>query len=58
VSWSALWAAVFFAAFAAFTWVSLMIAVRGIDEIRELIARLETGAPTPDEADRRRGDPH
>lgn len=52
--WSALWTVVFFAAFAAFTWVSAMIAVRGIGEIRDLVARLETGIPTPD-SDGRRG---
>jgi hypothetical protein len=54
VIWSALWTVVFFAAFAAFTWVSAMIAVRGIGEIRDLVARLETGIPTPD-SDGRRG---
>ena len=43
MSWSLLWTVVFFSAFGAFTWVSGLIAVRGIDEIRDLVARLETG---------------
>jgi hypothetical protein len=54
LSWSLLWTVVFFTAFGAFTWVSLLIAVRGIDEIRDLIARLETGG---DRTDRRDGKP-
>jgi hypothetical protein len=58
VSWSVLWTVVFFAAFAAFTWVSLLIAVRGIHEIRELIVHLETGFLAPDDSERRRDDAH
>lgn len=41
MSWGALWLAVFVAAFAAFGLISLVIAVRGVAEIRRLFADLE-----------------
>jgi len=47
VSWGLLWTVVFFSAFLAFTWVSLLIAVRGIGEIRDLVSRLEKGDGGP-----------
>lgn len=37
------WAIVFFGAFAAFTVISALIAVKGVGEIRELFDHLESG---------------
>jgi hypothetical protein len=42
---------VFVSAFGAFTWVSALIAVRGIGEIRGLIARLDRGEDRSDRKD-------
>lgn len=41
MSWSVIWLMVFVAAFAAFGLISLLIAVRGVAEIRKLFADLE-----------------
>jgi len=41
VSWALVWLVAFAVAFGAFTLISLVIAVRGVDEIRELFAALE-----------------
>jgi hypothetical protein len=41
VTWSAFWLASFAVAFLAFCLISLLIAVRGVGEIRELFAALE-----------------
>jgi hypothetical protein len=41
MSWSAFWLASFVVAFLAFSLISLLIAVRGVAEIRELFAALE-----------------
>jgi hypothetical protein len=41
MSWSAFWLGAFVAAFSAFAVISLVIAVRGLSEIRELFAALE-----------------
>lgn len=48
MSWAALWLVAFVVAFLAFSLISLLIAVRGVAEIRELFAALE------DESRRRR----
>lgn len=40
MSWQDFWAFVFFAAFGGFALVSLLIAVKGVAEIRELLAML------------------
>lgn len=40
MSWGVLWLVVFVAAFAAFGLISLVIAVRGVAEIRKLFADL------------------
>jgi hypothetical protein len=42
VSWETLWRAVFYAAFAAFVVISLLIAVFGLAEIRETFASWRT----------------
>ena len=44
MSWESLWLVVFVAAFAGFTLISLLIAVKGVAEIRELFAALEVDA--------------
>lgn len=41
MSWALLWLATFVVAFLAFSLVSLVIAVRGVGEIRELFSALE-----------------
>jgi hypothetical protein len=41
VSWALLWLATFVGAFLAFGLISLVIAVRGVGEIRELFSALE-----------------
>lgn len=41
MSWALLWLAAFAVAFLSFVLISLVIAVRGIAEIRELFAALE-----------------
>jgi hypothetical protein len=41
MSWAHFWLAVFVVAFGAFGLISLVIAVRGVAEIRELFAALE-----------------
>lgn len=41
MSWSGFWLLIFVAAFAAFALISLLIAVRGVGEIRELFRALE-----------------
>ena len=41
MSWALLWLATFVAAFGAFSVISLVIAVRGVGEIRELFSALE-----------------
>ena len=41
MSWAGFWLVSFVVAFAAFSLVSLLIAVRGVAEIRELFAALE-----------------
>jgi hypothetical protein len=41
VSWELVWLAAFVVAFSSFTLISLVIAVRGVAEIRELFAALE-----------------
>jgi hypothetical protein len=41
MSWESLWLVVFVAAFAGFTLISILIAVNGVAEIRELFAVLE-----------------
>jgi hypothetical protein len=41
MSWAVFWLATFVVAFVAFTLISLVIAVRGVAEIRELFAALE-----------------
>jgi hypothetical protein len=41
VSWALFWLVVFVAALASFTLISLVIAVRGVAEIRELFATLD-----------------
>ena len=41
MSWSGFWLLTFVAAFAAFALISLLIAVRGVGEIRELFRALE-----------------
>jgi hypothetical protein len=41
VSWGIVWLAAFVVAFGGFTLISLVIAVRGVAEIRELFAALE-----------------
>jgi hypothetical protein len=41
MSWALIWLAVFVVAFGAFTLISLLIAARGVAEIRELFAALE-----------------
>jgi hypothetical protein len=41
MSWALLWMVAFAVALASFTLISLVIAVRGIGEIRELFAALE-----------------
>lgn len=41
MSWSFFWLATFVVAFGAFGLISLVIAVRGVGEIRELFAALE-----------------
>ena len=41
MSWAFFWLAAFVAAFGAFTLISLVIAVRGVAEIRELFSSLE-----------------
>jgi hypothetical protein len=41
VSWGIVWLAAFVVAFSGFTLISLVIAVRGVGEIRELFAALE-----------------
>jgi hypothetical protein len=41
MSWALFWLAAFVVAFGAFTLISLVIAIRGVDEIRELFSALE-----------------
>lgn len=41
MSWAIFWLITFVAAFSAFTLISLVIAVRGVAEIRELFTALE-----------------
>ena len=41
MSWGLVWLAAFVVAFFSFTLISLVIAVRGVAEIRELFAALE-----------------
>lgn len=41
MSWNVVWLSVFVAALAAFGLISLVIAVRGVAEIRQLFAELE-----------------
>ena len=41
MSWALLWLVAFAVAFASFVLISLAIAVRGVEEIRELFAALE-----------------
>lgn len=41
MSWMALWTLVFFVTLATFAVISALIAVKGVDEIRELFAELE-----------------
>jgi hypothetical protein len=41
MSWAHFWLVAFVAAFGGFTLISLVIAVRGVAEIRELFAALE-----------------
>ncbi|HEX9186842.1 MAG TPA: hypothetical protein VGB87_07215 [Vicinamibacteria bacterium] len=41
MTWSAFWLASFVVAFLAFSLISLLVAVRGVAEIRELFAALE-----------------
>jgi hypothetical protein len=41
MSWALLWLATFVVAFGAFSVISLVIAVRGVGEIRELFSALE-----------------
>jgi hypothetical protein len=41
MSWALFWLAAFVAAFGAFSLISLLIAVRGVAEIRELFSALE-----------------
>jgi hypothetical protein len=41
MSWNAVWLAVFVLAFGAFSLISLLIAVRGVAEIRELFTALD-----------------
>ena len=41
MSWAAFWLAAFVVAFGAFGFISLLIAVRGVAEIRELFTALE-----------------
>ena len=41
MSWALLWLATFVAAFLAFSLISLVIAVRGVGEIRKLFSALE-----------------
>ena len=41
MSWALFWLVTFVAAFTGFTLISLVIAVRGVGEIRELFAALE-----------------
>jgi hypothetical protein len=41
MSWALVWLLAFAVAFGAFTLISLVIAVRGVDEIRELFSALE-----------------
>ena len=41
MSWALLWLATFVVAFLAFSLISLVIAVRGVGEIRELFSALE-----------------
>lgn len=41
MSWALLWLATFVVAFLAFSLISLVIAVRGVAEIRELFSALE-----------------
>jgi hypothetical protein len=41
MSWASVWLAVFVVAFGAFSLISLLIAVRGVAEIRELFTALE-----------------
>jgi hypothetical protein len=64
MTWLALWTAVFFAALAAFTIVSALVAVRGWGEVRELFTDLEAAAllaapppakPSPPESGPRAG---
>ena len=41
MTWAVFWLGSFVVAFLAFTFISLLIAVRGVAEIRELFAALE-----------------
>jgi hypothetical protein len=41
MTWSAFWLGTFVVAFLAFSLISLLIAVRGVGEVRELFAALE-----------------
>jgi hypothetical protein len=41
MSWSSFWLAAFVVAFGSFSLISLVIAIRGVAEIRELFAALE-----------------
>jgi len=41
MTWPVFWAVAFFFAFLAFSLISLLIAIRGVAEIRELFAALE-----------------
>ena len=51
----AFWAFVFFFAFAAFTVVSALIAVKGVGEIRALFRHLEAGRGSSEEPGRGKG---
>ncbi len=44
MSWDSLWLVVFAASFAAFTLISLLIAVRGAAEVRDLFDTLKAAA--------------
>ena len=49
MSWLALWTLVFFVTLATFAVISALIAIKGVDEIRELFAELEAQRRRRDE---------
>jgi hypothetical protein len=49
MSWLALWTLVFFVTLAAFAVISALIAIKGVDEIRELFSELEAQRKRRDE---------